>query len=57
MRYVCGLNPRFLFIPAGRSSVNRRDDTQQWKLVAGEMVDMLNTVRHAGKLGETTLNQ
>ncbi|XP_020614520.1 uncharacterized protein LOC110052702 [Orbicella faveolata] len=39
-----------------RSSI-RRDDTQQWKLVAGEMVDILNTVRHAGKLGKTAHNK
>ena len=45
--------PHFMFISAGRSSI-RRDDTQQWKLVAGEMVDILNTVRHAGKLGKST---
>lgn len=29
-----------------------RDQTQQWKLVAGEMVDMLTTVRSAGNLGK-----
>jgi len=39
-----------------RSSI-RKDDTQQWKLVAGEMVDILNTVRHAGKLGKTAHNK
>ena len=36
----------------GRSSI-RKDQTQQWKLVAGEMVDMLNMVRNAGNLGKT----
>ena len=29
-----------------------KDQTQQWKLVAGEMVDMLTTVRSAGNLGK-----
>ena len=35
---------------SGRSNI-RKDETQQWKLVAGEMVDMLKMVRHAGNLG------
>ncbi|XP_068734754.1 CAP-Gly domain-containing linker protein 1-like [Montipora capricornis] len=39
-----------------RSSI-RKDQTQQWKLVAGEMVDMLNMVRNAGNLDRETLEQ
>ena len=35
----------------GRSSI-RKDETQQWKLVAGEMVDMLKMVRQEGNLGK-----
>ena len=41
---------------AGRSSI-RKDETQQWKLVAGEMVDMLNMVRQEGNLGEENAQQ
>jgi len=40
-----------VFISAGRSSI-RRDEVQQWKLVAGEMVDMLKMVRNEGNLGK-----
>ena len=41
----------FVFTFAGRASI-RKDETQQWKLVAGEMVDMLKMVRQAGNLGK-----
>ncbi|XP_073254789.1 uncharacterized protein [Porites lutea] len=39
-----------------RSSI-RKDETQQWKLVAGEMVDMLKMVRHEGNLDKETLER
>ena len=29
----------------------KQDEKEQWKMVAGEMVDILKTVRHTGKLG------
>ena len=41
----------FVFTFAGRASI-RKDEAQQWKLVAGEMVDMLKMVRQAGNLGK-----
>ena len=41
----------FVFTFVGRASI-RKDETQQWKLVAGEMVDMLQMVRQAGNLGK-----
>ncbi|KAJ7392671.1 hypothetical protein OS493_010322 [Desmophyllum pertusum] len=39
-----------------RSSV-RRDETQQWKLVAGEMVDILKMVRHEGNVDKESLEK
>lgn len=41
----------FVFTFVGRPSI-RKDEIQQWKLVAGEMVDMLKMVRQAGNLGK-----
>ena len=42
-----------IIYPSGRASVSRGPgEGAQWKMVAGEMVDILKSVRHDGRVGK-----
>lgn len=41
-----------LFFSGRRASVVRKDETQQWKLVAGEMLDIVKGIKSEGNYGK-----